>query len=140
MQNIIKYGPVTLLAAFLIMMGVQKFGAENIIFAIIAERSGIALFEPQIRILTGVLELIAALLLVIPRVRTLGVLLAFGLIGGAVAFHLSPWLGIMISMAPGAPATPVLFSMAVGSFFLTSFVLYQNRHSIPVIGAKFGIK
>ena len=136
MQNIIKHGAAILLAAFLVMMGVQKFGAENIIFATIAERSGIALFEPQIRMLTGVLELIAAVLLLIPGIRSLGSLLAFSLIGGAIAFHLSPWLGIMISMASGAPATSSLFLMAVGSFLLSCFVLYQNRQSIPFIGAK----
>ena len=136
MQSIIKHGAAIILAAFLVMMGLQKFGAQNIIFATIAERSGVALFEPQIRMLTGVLELIAAVFLVIPRFRWLGSLLAFCLIGGAIVFHLSPWLGIMISMAPGAPATPVVFLMAVGSFLVTCLVLYQNRQSIPFIGSK----
>lgn len=135
MENTIKHAPAVLLAAFLIMMGVQKFGAENIIFATIAERSGIALFEPQIRMLAGVLELISAVLLFIPKVRSFGALLAFLLIAGAVAFHLSPWLGIMISMAPGAPATPTLFIMAVGSFIVSCIVLYQNRQSVPLFGA-----
>lgn len=135
MQNIIKHIPTIGLAAFLILMGVQKFGAENIIFATIAERSGIALFEPQIRMLTGVLEILAAVLLFIPKVRSLGAILSCGLIGGALTFHLSPWLGIMVSMAPGAPPTPVLFSMAVGSFLVSCLVLYQNRKSIPIIGA-----
>jgi len=136
MKNITKHIVAILLAAFLVMMGVQKFGAENVIFATIAERSGMAFFEPQIRMLTGVLELIAAILLFIPKVRSFGALLAFCLIGGAIVFHLSPWLGIMISMAPGAPATPMLFLMAVGSFVLSCIVLYQNRQSIPFIGAK----
>lgn len=134
MQKITTHGVAVLLGVFLIIMGVQKFGAENIIFSIIAERSGISLFEPQVRVLTGVLELIAAVLLFIPRVRPFGAILAFGLIGGAITFHLSPWLGIMISMAPGKPATPELFSMAVGSFIVTCIVLYQNRKSIPFIG------
>jgi len=136
MQNVIKHVPAVLLAVFLIFMGMQKFGAENIIFATIAERSGIPLFEPVIRMLTGVLEIIAAVLLLIPSVRPLGALLSLGLIGGAIVFHLSPWLGIMVSIAPGQPATPMLFSMAVTSFVVTCFVLFQNRQSIPVIGRR----
>lgn len=136
MQNVIRHIPAILLAAFMIFMGVQKFGAENMVFSIIAERSGIALFEPQIRILTGVLELLAAALLIFPRVRGFGAILSFCLIGGAILFHLSPWLGINVSTEPGAPATPMLFSMAVGSFVLTLLVLFLTRHTIPFINRK----
>ena len=136
MEKLIKYGPTILLSAFLVMMGVQKFGAENIIFSTIADRSGIAFFEPYIRMLTGILELIAAVVLLVPAARWFGALLAFCLIAGAIVFHLSPWLGIMISMAQGTPATPVLFLMAVGSFLLTCFVVYQSRQSIPFVGTK----
>ena len=134
MQKAITHIPAILLAAFMVFMGMQKFGAENMIFATIAERSGIALFEPVIRMFTGVMELVAAVLLVIPRVRPLGALLSVGLIGGAILFHLSPWLGIMVSMAPGAPPTPMLFMMAVGSFIVSCIVLFQNRHALPFIG------
>ena len=134
MQNAIKLILAILLAAFMVFMGIQKFGAENIIFSTIAERSGIPLFEPQIRIFTGVMELVAAILLVIPRARALGALLAFGLIGGAILFHLSPWLGISVVLEAGQPPTPQLFLMAVGSFIVTCIVLFQNRHSIPFIG------
>jgi len=136
MSQVIKHLPALLLAAFLVMMGAQKFGAENIIFTTIAERSGIALFEPGVRMLTGILEIVAALLLIVPKLRSLGALLSFGLIGGAILFHLSPWLGIKVSLEPGAPATAMLFSMAVASFLLTCFVLFQNRHAIPLVSSK----
>jgi hypothetical protein len=94
-------------------MGVQKFGSENIIFATIASKSGIALFEPYVRMLVGVSELIAAVLLVLPATRFLGGLLGLGLLFGAVGFHLSPWLGISVAMEPGGAPSSMLFMMAV---------------------------
>ena len=120
----------------MIFMGVQKFGAENIIFSTIAERSGITLFEPAVRMLTGVLEFFAAALLIFPRLSGIGALLSTALIGGAILFHLSPWLGIMVSLEPGTPATPQLFTMAVGSLVLTCVVLFMNRQSISRLGRK----
>ena len=85
------------LAAGFVFFGVQKFGAENIVFETLAERSGISLFEPYIRYLTGVGELAAAvLLLLLPRTRLVGALIGLGLLVGAIGFHLSPWLGINV--------------------------------------------
>jgi len=127
MSNIVKHVPSLVLAAFLVMMGVQKFGAENVIFATIAEKSGIALFEPYVRMATGAGELAAALLLILPKTRLLGALGAVAIIGGAIAFHLSPWLGISVAMAPGAESTPALFMMAVGSFVVAIIALLQAR-------------
>lgn len=85
------------LAAGFVFFGVQKFGAENIVFETLAERSGIFLFEPYIRYLTGIGELTAAvLLLLLPRTRLVGALIGLGLLVGAIGFHLSPWLGINV--------------------------------------------
>ena len=58
-----------LLALGLAFFGVQKFGAENIVFETLATRSGISLFEPGVRIATGIAEIGAALLLLLPRTR-----------------------------------------------------------------------
>lgn len=85
-----------IVAAGFLFFGVQKFGATNPIFSIIAERSGISLFEPVIRMLTGVAELAVAALVLIPRTRLLGALGGVGVVVGAVVFHLSPWLGINV--------------------------------------------
>ena len=125
----IKSGTALLLSVFFIFMGVQKFGSENVIFATIASKSGIALFEPYVRMLVGVAELIAAALLVLPATRFLGALLGLGLLFGAVGFHLSPWLGIFVSMEPGGEPSPMLFMMAM--FFtginLVVLMLEKNR-------------
>lgn len=85
-----------LLAAAFIFFGVQKFGAENIVFETLAERSGISLFEPYIRYLTGLGELVAAGLLIWGRTRLAGGLIGLALLLGAIGFHLSPWLGINV--------------------------------------------
>lgn len=108
-----KWGVSLLLAVFFVFMGVQKFGSENVIFATIAERSGIGLFEPTVRMLVGASEILAAVLLVIPATRFLGALLGLGILFGAIGFHLSPWLGIFVSMEPGGEPSPMLFIMAI---------------------------
>lgn len=109
----IKWGTALLLSVFFIFMGVQKFGSENVIFATIAAKSGIAFFEPYVRVLVGASELIAAALLILPATRFLGAILGLGILFGAIGFHLSPWLGIFVSMEPGVEPSPMLFIMAL---------------------------
>jgi len=122
------------LAAAMLFMGSMKFGAENHIFEVIAQRSGIALFEPQVRMLTGVLEVVAGLLMILPRSRGAGALLATGIVGGAVLFHLSPWLGISVAMAAGEDASPRLFLVALLFLALALVNLYLNRSRVPFVG------
>ncbi len=130
----IKWGVALLLSVFFIFMGVQKFGSENLIFATIAERSGIGLFEPTVRMLVGMAELVAAILLILPATRFFGALLGLSILFGAIGFHLSPWLGIAVAMEPGGEPSPMLFIMAM--FFTgVSFValdLEKNRVKKPL--------
>ena len=123
-----------LLALFLIAMFVQatihplpnppagsvKFfdaPGENIVFQTIADRSGISLFEPAGRVVTGILELLAALLLILPFSRRLGAVLSAIILGGAVAMHLSPLLGreIPLTLDPANTQTDggMLFLLAI---------------------------
>ena len=115
---------VLIVAGGFLFFGAQKFGAENIIFATIAEKSGISLFEPVIRMLTGVAEISTALLILIPRTRLLGALAGLGVLAGAIGFHISPWLGISV---PGMGHS--LFFMALGLTALTAilFVLLKKQ-------------
>jgi len=92
---------VTLVLSFTLAVGftffgVQKFGAENIIFETIASRSGIGFFEPYLRLFIGFIELATVLLLLIPRTRKIGGLTGTVILLGAIGFHLSPWLGINV--------------------------------------------
>ena len=123
MKNVLLILELVVAAGF-IFFGVQKFGSENIIFATIAERSGISLFEPLIRMLTGVAEVGTAILILIPRTRLLGALAGLGVLAGAIGFHLSPWLGINV---PGIGHG--LFFTALGLTVLTAtlFVLLKKQ-------------
>ena len=100
---------------------------SNIVFQTIAERSGQTLFEPAGRVLTGVLELIAALFLLLPLTRRLGAVIASVVLGGAVAFHLSPLLGreVPLSLDPGAAQTDggMLFMLAIVMLVASLLVL-----------------
>lgn len=92
LSTYLSYG----LATGFIFFGVQKFGAENIVFETLADRSGISLFEPGLRVFTGIAELVTALLLILPTTRFSGALAGLSLLAGAIGFHLSPWLGINV--------------------------------------------
>lgn len=124
-----------LLAAFMAFMGVQKFTGPNPVFSHIADQSGIALFEPGVRMLTGAGEFAAAALLIagffIAAARGLGLLLSLGVLGGAIVFHLSPWLGINAPVAFDEAGdyvrSPMLFIMAAAFFGLTLVLGYLER-------------
>ena len=67
--------------------------------------------EPFGRIGIGILELISAILILIPRTIWLGTLITVGLMAGAITMHLTQ-LGIKINNDGGA-----LFYMALGVFY-----------------------
>ncbi len=115
---ILRWVLVLMLAAFFVYMGAQKFGTHNALFEIIAQKSGISIFEPQVRVMTGVAEIFAALLMIAPKFRKQGLLLALAILVGAIGFHLSPWLGISVEgMGNG------VFVMALGALVLTLAVM-----------------
>lgn len=121
---ILRWVLVLVLAAFFVFMGAQKFGSENIIFATIAERSGISLFEPVVRMVTGTAEILTAILLVIPKMRTNGARIGLLILLGAIGFHISPWLGISVEGMGSS-----LFMMALGASILTCTVLFLEMLS-----------
>ena len=81
------------------------------------------------RIGSGVVELIAAILLVTPRTAWLGALLSLGTISGAIMSHLT-MLGIVVKDDGG-----LLFALAVTVFVLSGVVLLIHRRELPVLGA-----
>lgn len=86
--------------------------------------------EPNGRIFIGILELIAAVLLLIPKTVWAGTLLTLGVIGGAIMMHLTQ-LGIQINNDGG-----VLFITALVTFILSLMILYKYKKDIPLIGKK----
>jgi len=137
-MNYLPAGLAVLLALFLVFMGMQKFGAANPVFAYLAASSGIELFEPVIRLIVGVSEIAAAALILLGtftgRLRGVGALLSAGVTGGALAFHLSPWLGINapVAFAPGGgyEFSPMLFLMAVPFFALSLLLVWLDRDAL----------
>jgi len=87
--------------------------------------------EPWGRIGSGVVELIASALLLVPRTAVFGALLALGTICGAIFSHLTK-LGIKI---PAVDDHGELFALALVVFVGSVVVLYLRRSEIPVLGA-----
>ncbi len=87
--------------------------------------------EPWGRIGTGIVELFAVILILIPRTTWLGALLALGVICGAIFFHLTK-LGIEVQGDGG-----FLFLLACVVFVSSTFLLWKERKKIPIIGSKF---
>jgi putative oxidoreductase len=90
--------------------------------------------EPWGRIGSGVVELIAAILLLIPATVTVGAILAMGVISGAILSHLTQ-LGIVVVNSDGTKDGGLLFILAVTVFVGAAAVLFLRRKEIPVLGA-----
>lgn len=111
-------------AAILFQTLFFKFtGAEESVY--IFTRLGM---EPWGRIGSGIVELFACVLLLVPRTVPVGALLALGVISGAIVSHLTK-LGIVV-MADGG----LLFGLAVTVFIASAGVLWIRRRDIPVVG------
>jgi putative oxidoreductase len=86
--------------------------------------------EPWGRIGSGVVELIAALLLFVPGYHWLGAIVAIGVLAGAIVSHLTV-LGIVVMDDGG-----LLFILALVTVACCAVVLFFERRSIPIVGAR----
>lgn len=104
---------------------------QTLYFKFTANEQSVALFtqlgmEPWGRIGTGVLELIASILILNPRTTGWGAGLGLGLMSGAIFFHLTK-LGIVFD------GDAVLFIYAVITFVCCLILLIKYRRQIPVL-------
>ncbi len=126
-----KYFPLILkLVAAIIMLQTLFFkftGAQESIdlFTTVAGEN-----EAAMRLGTGVIELIASILLFVPKRTWLGALLAIGTMSGAVFSHLTI-LGIEHNNDGGT-----LFIMAIVTLIASTILLIINKKDIPFIGKK----
>lgn len=81
------------------------------------------------RIGSGLVELIAVVLLLIPGTAALGALLAVGTISGAIFSHLTK-LGIVVKDDGG-----LLFGLAIAVLLLSGTILLIHRRDLPLIGS-----
>jgi len=87
--------------------------------------------EPWGRIGSGVIELIASLLLLIPAMAPIGAALAMASMAGAILTHLTV-LGIEVKGDGG-----LLFALALTAFAGSAIVLVTRRAQIPIVGRYF---
>ena len=80
--------------------------------------------EPFGRIGSGVVELIASILILIPRTTLLGALMGLGTMAGAILSHLV-FLGIEVKNDGGT-----LFILAIITFICCAILVFQNRDKI----------
>lgn len=82
--------------------------------------------EPEGRILIGILELVACILLLIPSSITFGAMLGSGLMIGAIIGHFTKlgWEGERFQLG----------MLAVVVLVACSIVLFIRRHTIPLLG------
>ena len=110
-------------AAILLQTLFFKFtGAEESIY--IFSTLGV---EPWGRYVAGITELVASILLLLPRTKWMGALLGLGVMAGAIMSHLTV-LGIEV-MGDGG----LLFFMGIGVFLACGVSLWINRASIPFL-------
>lgn len=88
-------------------------------------------FEAVGRIGSGFVELVAAILLLIPSKAWAGSVIALGTISGAIFGHLT-MLGIEVKGDGG-----LLFGLAVTVFVLSAVVLLIHRRELPILGQAF---
>jgi len=127
-KNILYWGARLLAAAIMLQTLYFKFTASEesvYIFTTVG-------VEPWGRIGTGVVELIASVLLLINATAWLGAGLAFGIMAGAIVMHLT-LLGIEVKDDGGQ-----LFLYALIALFCSTFILIKNREKITLLIKKAG--
>lgn len=126
MQKLLKYltWAAQIIAALILL--------QTLYFKFTAAPESVYIFstlglEPVGRIGSGITELIAGILLLIPRFAWAGAIIALGVISGAIVSHLTI-LGIEV-MGDGGQ----LFAYAIIVFVCSVFVLWRKRSGIPVL-------
>jgi len=93
--------------------------------------ASIGTVEISARIGSGIVELIAAVLLLTPRFVWAGAILAMAATGGAIVSHLT-FLGIAVQGDKG-----LLFFLAIAVFVTSAIAVFLHRLQIPVLGKRF---
>ena len=126
---VISWGCQLLVAGILLQTLFFKFtGAEESVY--IFTKVGA---EPWGRIGSGVMELIAAVMLLVPALIPYGAILTLGAMSGALLSHVTI-LGIEVKGDGG-----LLFGLALTCFAGALVILALHRAEIPVIGRRWSV-
>ncbi len=112
-------------------IGVAAILVQTLFFKFTAAPESVYIFttlglEPWGRIGSGAVELVAALLLLLPAAVALGALLALGTISGALFAHFTQ-LGIEVQGDGG-----LLFALACAVFLACATLLWMHRRDLPL--------
>jgi uncharacterized membrane protein YphA (DoxX/SURF4 family) len=122
-QNIISWVAQVIAVVILVQTLYFKFTAapESVyIFSTLG-------IEPAGRIGSGIAELIASILLLVPRVAWAGALLGMGVMAGAIFSHLTK-LGIEVQGDGGT-----LFALAVIVLVACGMVIFLRKKDVPIL-------
>lgn len=124
-----------LIASWIARVAVAVILVQTLFFKFTAAPESVYIFEtvgqePVGRIGSGVVELIASVLLFVPGLTAVGALLALGTMSGAIFFHLTK-LGIVVQDDGGT-----LFALALVVWAGSAFLLFLHRRTLPVIGSR----
>lgn len=125
-----------LVISWLLQLSAAAILLQTLFFKFTAAEESVYIFsainaEPWGRIASGVVELVAAVLLLYPSTVTVGAVLSMGVMTGAIATHLAV-LGIEVKNDGG-----LLFGLALFVFTASALVLVIRRAQIPGIGRLF---
>lgn len=93
------------------------------LFTVLSDWLGIHGYEKPFRLGVGIAEIVASVLVVIPRTRIVGAAFALGIMSGAIFFHTISPLGIDPYHDGG-----VLFTEACEVWLCAAFILLAWRH------------
>ena len=129
----------TKIISWIARLGAAAILLQTLFFKFTAHPDSVYIFselgvEPYGRIGLGVIELITAILLLIPRTVWIGAVIGLGIISGAIFAHLTQ-LGIVLEY-DGKNDGGGLFMLAVATFVLCAIILYLHRAEIQIPGIK----
>jgi hypothetical protein len=125
--------------AWIAQLAVAAILAQTLFFKFTAAPESVWIFEtlglePWGRIGSGVAELVAVVLLLMPATAALGALVALGVISGAILSHLTK-LGIEVQGDGG-----LLFGLALAVFAGSLVVLWLRRAQLPIVGTRLAAR
>jgi uncharacterized membrane protein YphA (DoxX/SURF4 family) len=127
--------PKRIIASWVLQIAAALILGQTLFFKFTGSAESVYIFEtlgmePWGRYLSGVMELAAVVLLLIPRAAVIGAALALGVMAGAIASHLGP-LGIEVEGDGG-----LLFALALVVASSSAAILALRFRQIRLIAAR----